>query len=583
MIGPLSTFGRIYDPINARQDAATIPVSSRDGFARVMTLLARQGRRQAHVLITKPFAVTSPIFIPRLPFAPRISCAPGAVVRPIGAVECAFKCEGGAVFDRVDVGANSISNTADYFRAFVSCRTTPAGPPVVALRQCGVIADRLLTGDDVVGDDTSDYALCEFMEQCIHVRPSGLAGSLGPIIAKVQRMVSNSVDTGAGEAIFLEGNAAIIANTFSANGVNTSNGTGGNILAANQGSVGGYFAKTLHATDTDLDARTPAAHASSHEPGGADEMAVDAVAATGSLRTLGTSATSACAGNDARLSDARTPTAHKTSHENGGADELSVAGLSGLLADGQTPLAHKASHENGGADEMSVAGLSGLLADAQTPTSHASSHQNGGGDEISVAGLSGKLADGQDALALLSATTTIDVVSAAAPTAGQVLTATSDSAATWQTPSSGSAWTTVMKTATQTRTSTTTYTDDDTLKFSMLANTTYAVRIKVIATGNASADLKSKINGPASPTAVRGLKRRTVGTAEALEMCGDYSDTETTEAMVPTSPPVMIEFDFVIENGANTGVLAFQWAQAVSNIGATNIHKGSYLEYAEVA
>lgn len=48
-------------------------------------------------------------------------------------------------------------------------------------------------------------------------------------------------------------------------------------------------------------ARTPTAHASSHQPGGGDAMAVDAAAGTGSLRTLGTGATNACAGNDARL------------------------------------------------------------------------------------------------------------------------------------------------------------------------------------------------------------------------------------------------------------------------------------------
>jgi hypothetical protein len=59
-------------------------------------------------------------------------------------------------------------------------------------------------------------------------------------------------------------------------------------------------------------------------------------------------------GNDARLSNARTPTAHKTSHQDGGADELSVAGLSGLLADGQTPLAHAASHRTGGSDSIKL-------------------------------------------------------------------------------------------------------------------------------------------------------------------------------------------------------------------------------------
>ena len=63
-------------------------------------------------------------------------------------------------------------------------------------------------------------------------------------------------------------------------------------------------------TDSRLtDARTPTAHAASHQ-GGSDALTVDAVAGTGSLRTLGTAATAACAGNDSRLSDSRTPTAH---------------------------------------------------------------------------------------------------------------------------------------------------------------------------------------------------------------------------------------------------------------------------------
>lgn len=48
-------------------------------------------------------------------------------------------------------------------------------------------------------------------------------------------------------------------------------------------------------------AATPLPHASSHNAGGSDAMAIDAAAGTGSLRTLGTGGTSACAGNDARL------------------------------------------------------------------------------------------------------------------------------------------------------------------------------------------------------------------------------------------------------------------------------------------
>jgi hypothetical protein len=54
-------------------------------------------------------------------------------------------------------------------------------------------------------------------------------------------------------------------------------------------------------------ARTPTAHASTHQPGGSDAMAVDAAAATGSLRTLGTGAQQAAAGNDTRFTDSRAP------------------------------------------------------------------------------------------------------------------------------------------------------------------------------------------------------------------------------------------------------------------------------------
>jgi len=53
------------------------------------------------------------------------------------------------------------------------------------------------------------------------------------------------------------------------------------------------------------------------------------------------------------------------------------------------------------------------------------------GDQTSVTGNSGSTD------ALKSATTTVDVVSSTAPTVGQVLTATSDSAATWQDASGG--------------------------------------------------------------------------------------------------------------------------------------------------
>jgi len=193
----------------------------------------------------------------------------------------------------------------------------------------------------------------------------------------------------------------------------------------------------------------PKAHAASHEPAGGDPMAVDAIAATGSLRTLGAGAQQAMPGNATP-----TPGAHAASHQNGGLDEVNVGGLSGLLADDQhvldaevllvaAALIHKDRHDpEDGADALDTAIAGTIQPDdaAAVGTSHSFSradhkhaivaavpgainenasaegvatsfarsdhnhqhtaalHENGGGAEISVAGLSGLLADDQHVL-----------------------------------------------------------------------------------------------------------------------------------------------------------------------------------------
>ena len=68
---------------------------------------------------------------------------------------------------------------------------------------------------------------------------------------------------------------------------------------------------------------------------------------------------------DSRLSDARTPTAHAASHESGGSDALTLAPaqITGTavvdsdarLTDARTPLSHAATHTAGGSDEITVA------------------------------------------------------------------------------------------------------------------------------------------------------------------------------------------------------------------------------------
>jgi hypothetical protein len=87
---------------------------------------------------------------------------------------------------------------------------------------------------------------------------------------------------------------------------------------------------------------TLAPHHAQHDAGGTDAMVIDAGAATGSLRTLGSGAQQATAGNDFRLANARTPTGHHATHESGGSDVMAA----------QAPAAHHTSHEPGGGDAL---------------------------------------------------------------------------------------------------------------------------------------------------------------------------------------------------------------------------------------
>ena len=87
----------------------------------------------------------------------------------------------------------------------------------------------------------------------------------------------------------------------------------------------------VSSTDSRLtDARTPTSHAASHGAAGSDPVTVASSQVTGlggaAALNVGTTAGTVAAGDDSRLSDARTPTAHAASHQDGGSDELALAG-----------------------------------------------------------------------------------------------------------------------------------------------------------------------------------------------------------------------------------------------------------------
>jgi hypothetical protein len=166
------------------------------------------------------------------------------------------------------------------------------------------------------------------------------------------------------------------------------------------------------------------------------------------------------------------------------------------------------------------------------------------------------------------------------PTAGQMLVAASSTTLAWQTQ----AWITITKTATEARASTTTLADDAILKFPMAANTTYRFRATiVINVGDLNADVKYQWNGPASPTKISILcTHAAVGAAPANQVVDTSYAATASGTLDGSSGDVIVKAEGTIQNGANAGDFAFQWAQASSNVTATNVLKGSYIEYAAV-
>lgn len=186
--------------------------------------------------------------------------------------------------------------------------------------------------------------------------------------------------------------------------------TGGNITSS--GTIAADFAvsgsatanKVVEATDSRLsNARTPTTHGSSHGVSGSDPIPADGISQSqvasltsdlaakvpttrqviagtglgggGALSTdvtlsvsYGTSSTTACVGNDARLTNARTPDVHASTHTAAGSDPLTLsqAQITNLTSDLnlKASTTHAATHATGGTDVLTLgqAQITGLTA-----------------------------------------------------------------------------------------------------------------------------------------------------------------------------------------------------------------------------
>lgn len=169
---------------------------------------------------------------------------------------------------------------------------------------------------------------------------------------------------------------------------------------------------------------------------------------------------------------------------------------------------------------------------------------------------------------------------AAPGTSGNVMT--SDGTNWTSAAPAGGGWTLVPKLTDETISADDTLSDDSTLTFSVAANKTYIIRICVQVQSTAAADFKAKFNGPASPTLFTyQLIKNTDITTDAFGIqFADTSYTAATFTFVETSNfNGTFTFNGVLQNGANAGTFAFQWAQNTSNASNTTVKAGSYIEY----
>jgi hypothetical protein len=154
----------------------------------------------------------------------------------------------------------------------------------------------------------------------------------------------------------------------------------------------------------------------------------------------------------------------------------------------------------------------------------------------------------------------------AAASANQIYIANGAGSGSWQAiPSTPETWTTVMKTANQTRTSSTAFADDTELEIAVSANTKYAIECRFGVQWGAGGT-KTAFNGPASPTTF---------IYNGDSYAWDTAVWSNTTASGGNATSGLIFF----HNGANAGTLKVRIAQNTSNAAASTFLAGSFLRY----
>ena len=141
----------------------------------------------------------------------------------------------------------------------------------------------------------------------------------------------------------------------------------------------------------------------------------------------------------------------------------------------------------------------------------------------------------------------------------------------------GSGFTVVKKTADESVTNSATFQDDDELKFSAEANSTYFVRVKGIAfSAGSNGDLRNTWSVPSGATGVHA--NRLLAGQDLLPL-----GISIMTALSDISDGDFIEPTAIITIGSTAGEVALSWAQNLTNATPTTVKKGTILEFVKVA
>lgn len=144
-------------------------------------------------------------------------------------------------------------------------------------------------------------------------------------------------------------------------------------------------------------------------------------------------------------------------------------------------------------------------------------------------------------------------------------------------------WRVTTKKEDETRSTSDTLAADAELFFAALKYRLYRFRFVVWYTTAAAADFKFSINGPGSPSLVRlttahiapgGSAFAGVGLQEAFGF--------GPSAITAGAGGGYVVVEGLLQNGANDGGVAFEWAQNTSDAGNTIVRAGSYVQYTDV-